>query len=148
MRAMTEPDDDRSTAMPILAALAIVGIALAAVFLVRLFRGDEEPDEDQVGLATVGQNDALQRSDYTDFRTFTCVAQQGNETQVIADQRRSAEAKGPRFVDDVTDVAVTRDRAPATVVYHIEKSPPDQVSAPMTFVREDGAWKVCSPGPR
>jgi hypothetical protein len=135
LRAMTEPDDDRSTAMPILAALAIVGIALAAVFLVRLFRGDEEPDE-------------LQRSDYTDFRTFTCVAQQGNETQVIADQRRSAEAKGPRFVDDVTDVAVTGDRATATVVYHFEKSPDDKVSAPMTFVREDGAWKVCSPGPR
>ena len=145
---MTEPDDNRSTVMPILTALAIVGVAVIAVFALRLVGGDVAPEEAQTGRATVGQNDALQREDYADFRTFTCLAQQGAETQVLADQRRSAADKGARVVDDITDLAVTGDRATATVSYHFEKTPDDTVSAPMVFVRENGGWTVCSPGPR
>ena len=38
--------------------------------------------------------------------------------------------------------------ATATVVYHFQKTPDDKVSTPMTFVKENGDWKVCSPGPR
>ena len=74
--------------------------------------------------------------------------QQGTEGQVLADQRQTKSAKGNRFVDDVKDFAVTGDRATATVVYHFQKSPDDKVSTPMTFVRENGDWTVCSPGPR
>lgn len=146
---MTESDaEDRPTLMPVLTALAIVGVALIAFFVVRMLRGDVQPDEAGVGRAVVGQNDALQREDYADFRSFTCAAQQGAENQVLADHRQSVQAKGARFVDDVTGLAVTGDRATATVVYHFEKSADDKISAPMTFAREDGEWKVCSPGPR
>lgn len=134
--------------MPILGALAIVVVAVLAVFAVRVFRGGEPPDDAAVARAVVGQNDALQRESYADFQTFTCAAQQGVEAQVLADQRQSAAAKGARYVDDIRDVAVTGDRATATVVYHFEKSADDKVSTPMTAVRESGAWKVCSPGPR
>ena len=138
--------------MPILTALAIVGIALIAVLVLRLAGGNVAPEEAQIGRAVVGQNDALQREDYTDFRTFTCLAQQGTETQVLADQRRSVAEKGARVVDDITDLAVTGDRAIATVSYHFEKpaadSADDKLSVPMVFVREDGEWKVCSAGPR
>ncbi|MGI9123340.1 MAG: Rv0361 family membrane protein [Mycobacterium sp.] len=145
---MTEPDESRPTLMPIIAALAIVGVALAAVFVMRLFRGDEQPDTEQVARAAVGQNDALQREDYADFREFTCAPQQGAETQVLNDQRESKTSKGARYVDDVTAVAVNGERATATVVYHFEKKSDDKVRAPMTFIRENGGWKVCSPGPR
>lgn len=141
-------DENRSTAMPVLTALAIVGVALIAFFVVQMFRGDTESDEAGVGRAVVGQNDALQREDYADFRTFTCLAQQGSENQVLTDQRQSKQDKGARYVDDLTGLAVTGERATATVVYHFEKSQDDKVSAAMTFVREDGQWKVCSPGPR
>jgi hypothetical protein len=34
------------------------------------------------------------------------------------------------------------------VVYHFEKAKNDKLSTPMTFVREDGTWKVCAPGPK
>lgn len=145
---MTEPDEDRPTFMPIAIAAAIVVVALGSMWVLRLIRGDEVPDDVLVGRAVVAQNDALQRENYADFRSYTCAAQQGVETQVLADQRQSKTAKGNRIVDDVKDFAVTGDRATATVVYHFEKSPDGKVSSPMTFVRENGGWKVCAPGPR
>ncbi|MFN8072489.1 MAG: lumazine-binding protein [Mycobacterium sp.] len=145
---MTEPAEDRPTFMPIAIAAAIVVVVLGAMWVLRFFRSDEVPDDGLVGRAVVGQNDALQRENYPDFQTYTCVAQQGSETQVLTDQRQSKSAKGNRFVDDVKDFNANGDRATATVVYHFEKTPDDKVTAPMTFVRENGAWKVCSPGPR
>jgi hypothetical protein len=33
-------------------------------------------------------------------------------------------------------------------VYHFEKAPDDKISSVTTFVRENGRWTVCSPGPR
>jgi len=146
---MTEPEENRSTPAPMLIALAVAVVALIAFFGVRSCGGPETvPDEAAVGRAVVGQNDALQRGSYADFRTFTCASQQGVESQVLADQRQSADAKGARYVEDVKDIAVTGERATATVVYHFEKAKDDKLSTPMTFVREDGTWKVCSPGPR
>ncbi len=45
-------------------------------------------------------------------------------------------------------VKIDGDRATATVTYHFDKAPDDQKPvSTMTFVREDGAWKVCSTGP-
>jgi hypothetical protein len=146
---MTDPEDNPSTLMPMLTALAIAVVALIAFFALRLFGGDDPaPDEAAVGRAVVGQNDALQRGNYADFRTFTCLSQQGIESQVLADQRQSAAAKGARYVQDVKDIAVTGERATATVVYNFEKAKDDMLSTPMTFVREDGTWKVCAPGPK
>ncbi len=134
--------------MPIAVALGVVALALAVIWGLRIFRGNELPVEAAVGRAVVAQNDALQRENYADFRGFTCVAQQGTESQVIDDQRQSKYAKGNRFVDDVKDLAFNGDRATATVVYHFEKTPDAKITTPMTFVRENDAWTVCSPGPR
>lgn len=149
---MTNPDNDsddtRPSLLPILTALAVIGIALIAIVVLRMFRGDVQPDEGLIGTAAVGQNDALQRGDYVDFQTFTCVAEQGTEARVLADQRQSTTAHGARIVDDVSGIAITDDRATATVVYHFERSPDDKIKAATTFVRENGQWKVCSPGPR
>lgn len=145
---MTEPADDRPTFMPIAIAAAIVVIALGLLGVLRMFRGDEVPDDGLVGRAVVAQNDALQRENYTDFREYTCSAQQGTESGVLADQRQSKQAKGNRFVDDVKAFSVNGDTASATVVYHFEKTPDDKIDAPMAFIRENGVWKVCSPGPR
>lgn len=144
---MTEPEN-RPSAMPIAIAFGIVVTALLIIGALRLFLGDDVPDDGLVGRAVVAQNDALQRENYADFRRYTCPAQQGAEAQVIADQQQSKSAKGNRFVDDVTEIAITGDRATATVVYHFEKAADTQVKVPMTFVRENGQWTVCSPGPR
>lgn len=145
---MNESDGSRRSPVPIVGALAVVLAALAVFWVLQLVAGDTQPDETLVGLAAVGQNDALQRGDYADFRTFSCIAQQGTESGVLADQRQSSSAKGARFVDDVTGIAVTADRATATVIYHFEKTPDDKISSMTTFVRENGRWTVCSPGPR
>ena len=47
----------------------------------------------------------------------------------------------------VAAVAITGDRATATVTYHFERSPEDKVTTPMVFTRDGEDWKVCSPGP-
>jgi hypothetical protein len=138
---------DRPTMAPFLGALAIIVIVVIAIWLVNLFEGDRTPEEQKVARAAVGQNDALQREDFADFSTYTCKKLQGTQSDMTARQRDSKTKRGARFVDDVTGVKVDGDRATATVTYHFDKAPDAKTPAPMTFVREDGAWKVCSTGP-
>jgi len=145
------PDEDDgtggSTMTPFLAALAIIVIVVIAIWLVNALQGDRLSEDQRVGRAAVGQNDALQRGDYPDFTAYTCRAMRGTEADVLARQRDSAAKNGERFVDDVTGVAIDGDRATATVVYHFDKTADTKTPVPMSFVREDVAWKVCSTGP-
>jgi hypothetical protein len=132
---------------PFLGALAIIVLVVIAIGLVNIFGGDDVPEDQRVGRAAVGQNDALQRQNYPDFRGYTCRAQQGNEAEMLARQRDSVQRRGARFVDDVAKVTLDGDRATATVTYHFDKAPDAKTGVDVTFVREDGAWKVCSTGP-
>lgn len=149
---MTDPDAgtpaDRPTAAPFLAALVIIVLVVVAVGLLNLFGGEpERPPDQQVATAAVGQNDALQRQDHADFLRYTCAAQHSSETEVLEMQRKSVEERGERIIDDVTEVAIEGDRATATVTYHFDDAPDAKERADVAFVREDGAWKVCSPVP-
>jgi hypothetical protein len=142
-----EPAADRPTMTPFLGALAIIVLVVIAIWLFNVFGTDDVPADQQVGKAAVGQNDALQRQHYADFRTYTCRGQQGVEADVLARQRDSVAKRGERFVDDVTDIVIDGDRAAAKVTYHFDKAPDTKTGVAMTFTREDGAWKVCSTGP-
>lgn len=151
LTTMAEPEpepDARPTAAPLLIAVGIVGLALLVVFGLRSCRGAEIGEEAGIGRAVIGQNDALQRGSYPDFRKFTCAAEWGTEDAMLTGQRASSGAKGARFVDDVRNFTVDGDRATATVVYHFDKAADDKLTVPMTFAREGGEWTVCSPGPR
>lgn len=148
------PDDQageesagRPTAAPFIGALAIIVVVVIAIWLFNVFGSDNTPEDQRVGRAAVGQNDALQRENYADFGTYTCAKERGTQADVLARQRDSVAKKGARFVDDVTDVKIDGDTATATVTYHFDKAADDKKPVPMTFVREDGAWKVCSTGP-
>ena len=145
---MTDPTDaDRPTIAPFLGGLAIFALVVIAIVLFNVFGRSDPPLDQQVGRAAVGQNDALQRQDYSDFRTYTCRDQQGVEADILARQRDSVSKRGERYVDDVTDVVIDGDRATAKVTYHFDKAPEVKTGVGMKFVREDGAWKVCSTGP-
>lgn len=144
----SEPDATRSTFLPVLIALGIVAFVLIAMTVFRMIGSGRVSEENAVGRAVVAQNDALQREDYAAFRANTCPADQGTQADVIAGQQRSKAAKGPRFVEDVRGVKVDGHRASATVVYHFENNKDDKITVPMTFLRADGGWKVCSAGPR
>jgi hypothetical protein len=143
----SESDADRPTITPFLAALAIIVLVVIAIGLFNFFGDDELPADQQIARAAVGQNDALQRQDYTAFRSYTCRGSQASEADILAHQRDSVSKHGGRFVDDVTDVVIDGDRATATVTYHFDKAPDTKTGVATTFVREDGAWKVCSTGP-
>jgi hypothetical protein len=133
--------------LPILIALGVAVLVLAAVGVAWLLSNKPMSEDLKVGRAAVGQNDALQRENYPDFRKYTCAALQGAEAEVIARQQKSKAGQGARYVDDVTGVAIEGDRATATVVYHFEHAPDNKIKTPMTFTRENGEWTVCSPGP-
>nr|WP_090276048.1 lumazine-binding protein [Mycolicibacterium komanii]CRL69192.1 hypothetical protein CPGR_01435 [Mycolicibacterium komanii] len=139
---------DRPTAAPFLIALTIFVLVVIAIWLLNLFDDRDEPADQQVARAAVGQNDALQRQNYSDFRGYTCPAHAADEAEVLAAQRDSVAQRGERFVDDVTDVAIDGDRATAKVTYHFDRAPDDKKVLDMTFIRDGDAWKVCSPGPR
>jgi hypothetical protein len=139
--------DDGPTMAPFLGALAIIVVVVIAIWLFSVFEGDRTPEDQRVGRAAVGQNDALQRENFADFSTYTCEKSRGSQTDMVARQRDLSGKRGARFVDDVTDVKIDGDRATATVTYHFDKAPDDKKPVPMTFVREGGAWKVCSTGP-
>ncbi|WP_197377097.1 Rv0361 family membrane protein [Mycolicibacterium baixiangningiae] len=137
---------DRPTAAPFMAALVLVVLIVIGIWLANLFDGDEPTPEQQIGRAAAAQNDALQRESYEDFRANTCRAEQGTERDVLDRQRNSSAEQGARFIDGVSGVVVQGDRATATVTYHFDKAEDDKIAVPTTFVREDGAWKVCSTG--
>lgn len=132
---------------PFVGALAIIVIVVIGIWLFNVFGGDRAPEDQRVGKAAVGQNDALQRANFADYSGYTCQEVRGVEQDVLARQHDSVAKRGARFVDDVTDVRVSGDTATATVTYHFDKKPDEKTPVPVSFVREDGAWKVCSTGP-
>ena len=52
---------------PFLGALAIIVVVVIAIWLFSVFETDRTPEDQRVGRAAVGQNDALQREDFADF---------------------------------------------------------------------------------
>lgn len=141
---MTEDPSDRPTAAPFLIALTVILLVVIVIVVVNSLEGDELTDEQQIGRAAAAQNDALQRLDYADFRTYTCRQEQGTETRFADAQRDSASRNGARIIDGVTGVSIDGDRATATVTYHFDRDEDAKTPVPTTFVREDGAWKVCA----
>jgi hypothetical protein len=139
-----EDDDNTTTLWPFAAALVIFALVVIAVLVFTRVRGDGLTEEQRAGRAAVGQNDALQRLNYGDFRKYTCTSAQGDEATVIAAQRDSASKNGARYVDDVKDVKIDGDKADGTVVYHFDKNAADKRSSPLVFAKQDGQWKVCS----
>jgi hypothetical protein len=128
---------------PFLGALVIIVLVVIGIVVFNRSDDDAAPDQD-VSRAVVGQNDALQRQSYADFRDYTCRAKQGNEAEFVARQQDSVAKDGERYVDGVRDVRVDGDRAIVNVTYHFDKTPDRPVGSELTVVREDGTWKVCS----
>jgi hypothetical protein len=147
---VTEPvpeyPPDRPTMAPFLGALAVIVLVVIAIVLFNSIGGSGPTPEQDVGRAVVGQNDALQRQSYADFRAYTCRAEQGTEADFLAHQRDSVAKNGERYVDGVSNVRVDGDRAIADATYHFDKTADTTSKSELTVVREDGAWKVCSSG--
>ena len=137
----------RDSAWPFLGALTIIVAVVIGIWLISVFSGGDLTDEQQIARAASGQNDALQRADYADFRAFTCAGQHSDETKVLDGQRASVEKHGDRFVDRVAGVVIDGDRASADITYYFDNDPEAKETVEVAFVREDGGWKVCSTGP-
>lgn len=140
-------DSDGSTPVPFMIALAVIVLVIGGIGLGQLTGSKDVPEVDVVAQAAIAQNDALQRADYTDFAAYTCAAEVGDESDVLAQQQQSSNTKGARFIDGVSGVSINGDQATGTVTYHFDKAPDDTIDTPTKFVREDGAWKVCTQGP-
>lgn len=145
LRSQDNSDDVGASPMPFLLALVIIVVVLIGIGVSTLTRGDGLSEEDRVSRVAIGQNDALQRQNFADLRGYTCAAVLGTEADMVARQRDSVAKHGARYIDGVTGVAIDGDHATGTVIYHFEKAPDTKIDTPTTFVREDGAWKVCSP---
>ncbi len=79
---------------PFLGALAVIVLAVIVVVLLNSFGTDGRSEEQKVSLAAVGQNDALQRENFSEFSGYTCAAQRGAEADFIARQRDSVAKQG------------------------------------------------------
>lgn len=144
---MSDQDEPREkvTAAPFLGALVIIVIVITAIFVFN--RNSDGGDPEQIGNAVSGQNDALQRQNYPDFVKYTCAGQQGKQDDILARQRDSVSKRGERYVDGVGTVVVDGDHATAKVTYHFKHDEEAKVGVDMSFVKEGGAWKVCTAGP-
>jgi hypothetical protein len=141
---LPEPEPDRPTIAPFLGAFAVIAIVVIGIIAFNVFGSSTTTPGDQVAQAAVGQNDALQRQDFGKFRNFTCRAAQGSEMDFLARQRDLVAKNGERYLDDVTNIDVGGERASATVTYHFGKTAETKTPIEVSFVQEDGAWKVCA----
>jgi Domain of unknown function (DUF4878) len=137
-------EEERGSPAPFVAAAAVFTLVVAGVAVLTRTRGDGLTEEQRVGRAVVGQNDALQRENHADYRQYTCSQERSTEAEFLAAQRNSVVERGARFVDEVTDIKIDGDSATATVTYHFDKDSGSKRSSPLVFAREDGQWKVCS----
>ena len=122
-------------------------VVLAIVGITKLRGGDDLTLTSWSPARPSVERRAAKRENYGDFAGYTCAAQQGDEAEVLCSAKKSVAGKGGRYVDEVTGISVNGDTATATVVYHFEHAADDKLKTPMTFVQQDGDWKVCSPGP-
>jgi hypothetical protein len=137
--------EDTGSPAPFIAGAAIFGIVVIGIAISTFFRtGDGLTEEGRVGQSVIAQNDALQRRTYADYVANTCRAIVAPEKNVIAAQEKSEASHGNRYVDDVKDVVVKSDSATATVTYHYMKSEDNKLTAAVSFVKEDGSWRLCS----
>ncbi|BAX99718.1 hypothetical protein MSTE_04424 [Mycobacteroides stephanolepidis] len=137
--------EDRGSICPFIAGAVIFGIVVIGIAVSTFFRsGDGLTEEGRVGQSVIAQNDALQRRAYADYVAGSCRAIVSPEQNVIAAQDKSEAARGNRYVDDVKDVKITGDTATATVTYHYMKTEDTKLTADVSFVKEDGSWRVCS----
>jgi hypothetical protein len=139
--------DDGSTPWPFIGALAIALLVVLGIGAMAWANRGSDNQREAVVRAALGQNDALQRLDYGDYRANTCAQQAGAEAEVLARQRNSVAAKGARYVDNVTGVSIDGDRATANVSYYFATDKEAKIGTVTDFVREDGTWRVCSAGP-
>lgn len=139
------PDSDGASVTPFLAALAIIVLVVIGIGVMSWANRDDDALHEGIVRAALGQNDALQRLDYADFRTYTCAQEAGTEAQVLAAQRESVAANGARYVSNVLEVDVDGDRATANVVYYYDNDKDTKIDTDTSFVLEDGSWRVCSP---
>ena len=139
--------DDGSTPWPFIGALVIAVLVVGGIGVMTWTNRGTDTEREAVVRAALGQNDALQRLNYPDYRANTCAQQAGVEAEVLARQRNSVAAKGARYVDNVTGVSIDGDRATANVSYYFAVDKDGKVDTVADFVREDGAWRVCSAGP-
>jgi hypothetical protein len=136
-----------STPMPFLVALTVIVVVLIGIGVTAWLQRGPDNEREAVVRAVLGQNDALQRLDYPDFRASTCAQLAGTQTDVLARQRQSVEQRGARYVENVTGVSVDGDRATATVIYYFGSARDDKITSTTTVLREDGSWRVCTAGP-
>jgi hypothetical protein len=145
--AVSDDRSDAATPGPFLGALVIIVLVVIGIGVLRLINREADDEREAVVRAALGQNDALQRLDYADFRANTCAQQAGAEATVLARQRDSVAQKGARYVNNVTGVTIEGDRATANVSYYFAGDKDTKIDTVTTFLREDGEWRVCSPGP-
>ena len=70
--------------VPFLRALAIFSVAVIAIAVITATRGDGLTEEQRMGRAAAGQNNALRRHSYPDYQRYTCREIQGSESEVLA----------------------------------------------------------------
>ena len=144
----TSDDSSSGSAIaPFLGALTIIVAVVIGIWLINVFSGEELTDAQQIARAASGQNDALQRGSYPDYQAFTCPEQHGDESKVLSEHQDSVAERGDRYVDRVEGVDIEGDRATADVTYYFDGDREAKQTVEMSFVREDGTWKVCSTGP-
>ncbi|MGL4305610.1 MAG: hypothetical protein ACRCSF_05595 [Mycobacteriaceae bacterium] len=148
--------DHTATVWPFVAAATIFIVIIGVVVLSNIWGSQPTlTDEQQITRAVVGQNDALQRSNYQDYTSYLCdellaSATLVDEASFVAKQSKSEEANGAHIIDEVTDMAIVGEAATANVKSHYADQPTNSaenvIVVSIKFVKEKDSWKVCTAG--
>ena len=145
---MLDGDDleggERGSLWPFGAALAVFALVVIAVAVFTFTRDDGLTDEQRVGRAAVGQNDALQRQDYADYQRYTCARRKALKlTSLLRNGiRRVSTAPGTSTTSPASRSTTTERPRPWPTTSR--RTPNSKRTTELTFVRQDGQWKVCS----
>lgn len=147
---LDDPSPSWRAAWPFWVALGVVVIAVAGIGLSYLIRPADERagDSAQVQYAINDVYTARNNVDYAAFRDHTCAAEVNaadfvTQAQFTADNQKSLEDNGRIVIPEISDVAVSGDRATATVHWQYDKKSDQTQTTNVVVLRENGNWKVC-----
>ncbi|MEZ5212972.1 DUF4878 domain-containing protein [Gordonia sp. PP30] len=143
-------DDPDRSAWPILAAAIFVLILVGVVAGVWACSPPDRRLNDSTQVQHVVNDAYTARNslNYQQFRDSYCAAKVNSpefptEQQFADENRKARDAQGQLQIPTM-DVAVTGDTAKVTVHWNREDTPNDKQTTPLTVVRENNAWKVCT----
>lgn len=128
----------------VLILAAVLALAAILIGVLTIARAKSTSDEDQIRQTTRAFVQASNNADADRANALVC--RQWSHPTTREDLQDDNDNSGTLDIVDIKDIEIHADHAEAVVLYTRSKKKPEKVrNDHLSYLREDGAWKICRP---